>query len=80
MAVLSRSALAFLRRTGIVDEALRPTPRLDVTALRVHTVPLASPPYPSQSVLRGQDGEVPPDRNLSRPWPDEGVKSAQEET
>jgi hypothetical protein len=69
MATVSHSALEFLRRHGLVDENIRPTPRLNVTDLLVHTVPMCSPPNPAQDVLRGYEGEPPPDRNLSRPWP-----------
>lgn len=66
---VSRSALEFLRRKGLVGEDSRPRPRLDVTALLVHTVPLTSPPLPAQGVLEGFEGVPPPDRGASRPWP-----------
>jgi hypothetical protein len=66
---VSRSALEFLRRTGLVDESLRPRPRLNLSDLRVHTVPLDTPPLPVQSVLRGFEGHPQPDRNGTRPWP-----------
>jgi hypothetical protein len=65
----SRSALEFLRRQGLVCEDARPRPRLDVTALLVHTVPLPSPPLPVQKVLEHLEGVPPPDRGESRPWP-----------
>ena len=69
----SRSALEFLRRRGLVDENLRPTPRLNATDLLIHTIPMGTPPRPTQSVLRsyegGEAGEAPPDRNETRPWP-----------
>lgn len=66
---VSRSPLEFLRRQGLQDETLRPAPRLDIAALLIHTYPLASPPMPSQTVLRAAEGDDPPDRGLSRPWP-----------
>jgi hypothetical protein len=70
---VSRSALEWLRRRGMVDENIRPTPRLNATDLLVHTLPIDSPPRPSQPVLRsfegGNYGESPPDRNETRPWP-----------
>lgn len=66
----SRSALSFVRRYGLLDESMRPAPRLDETVLRVHTVPLANPPLPSQLVLRDLDGDPRPDRNVTRPWPE----------
>lgn len=69
--MLSRSALLFLRRAGLVDESLRPSPRLNVTDLLVHTVPLSIPPMPAQTVLQGYEGAPPPDRAGSRPWPEQ---------
>ena len=68
----SRSALEFLRRKGM-EAPLRPKPRLSISDLLVHTVPLSTPPQPSPRVLRtfegGDHGESPPDRNVTRPWP-----------
>jgi hypothetical protein len=69
MAIRSRSALEFLRREGLVDESARPAPRLSLTDLLVHTVPLSSPPLPGQTVLREYEGQPPPDRGVTRPWP-----------
>ena len=73
---VSRSALEFLRRKGLIDENSRPTPRVNLTDLLVHTIPLTSPPMPTQRVLRtfegGEAGESSPDRNVTRPWPDNG--------
>lgn len=72
----STSSRAFVRRYGLQDESMRPAPRLDVTALLVHTVPLPNPPLPSQDVLRQLDGFNRPDglerpeRHVSRPWPE----------
>jgi hypothetical protein len=66
---ISRSAVEYLRRKGIAGEQLRPRPRLDVTALLVHTVPLPSPPLPGERELRGFEGCPPPDRGGTRPWP-----------
>lgn len=66
----SKSGLAFVRRYGLLDESMRPAPRLDVSALLVHTYPLADPPLPSQPTLRDLDGDPRPDRNVTRPWPE----------
>lgn len=77
---VSRSALEYLRRRGLVHEDIRPRPRQNFTDLLVHTVPLDSPPAPSQPVLRSyEQGAVagyaqlveqePPDRGGTRPWP-----------
>jgi hypothetical protein len=65
----SRTALDYVRRKGLSIEALRPRPRLAVDELLVHSVPLASPPMPSQTVLRMGEGDTPPDHGLSVPWP-----------
>jgi hypothetical protein len=70
MAEKSRTGLHFIRRHGLLLETLRPAPRIDVTASRVHTVPLANPPLPSLPVLRGLDGATPADRNVTRAWPE----------
>jgi hypothetical protein len=69
MATMSRSALSFLRRHGMTEDRLPPNPRLDAASLLVHTVPLRSPPLPDPAVLQGFEGNPPPDRNVSRPWP-----------
>lgn len=66
---ISRSALEFLRRHGLVDEILPPRSRLNLTDLLVNTIPLISPPQPDQVVLRSFEGEPPPDREATRPWP-----------
>ncbi len=68
----SRSPLDFLRRKGLSAEPARPRPRFDVDALLVHSVPLASPPKPTQAVLEGLEGETPPDRGLTHGWPGQG--------
>jgi hypothetical protein len=67
--MVSRSALQFLRRVGLADESPRPAPRLDLSALLIHTIPVPSPPLPPPEVLRTFEGLPPPDRDLSRPWP-----------
>lgn len=68
---VSRSALEFLRRRGLVDENLRPTCRLNLTDLLVHTVPIIQP-LPTQEIRRsfegGACGDSPPDRNVTHPW------------
>jgi len=66
---VSRSALDFLRRKGLVTDMLRPGPRLNVSQLLVHTVPIPSPPKPLPHLLTGFEGDPPPDRGMSRPWP-----------
>jgi hypothetical protein len=67
--VISRNAVQFLRRHGLVDEPARPKPRLDVQALLVHTVPLPSPPMPGVRTLLAFEGDGPEDREVTRPWP-----------
>lgn len=67
--IVSRNPVEYLKRKGLVDEPARPSPRLDVDALLVHTIPLTSPPRPTQAVLETFEGEPPPDRGTARPWP-----------
>lgn len=68
---LSHSQMSFCRRYNLLDESMRPAPRLDVTDLKVHTMDLSNPPLPSRPVLTGLDGgPARPDRNVSRPWPE----------
>lgn len=69
----SRSAKAYLARKGLIDETRRPAPRFDVSALLVHTVPLANPPQPAPYVLQGFEGNPSPDRIGTRPWADNEV-------
>lgn len=66
---VSRNPVQYLRRHGMVDEPARPRPRLDVSALLVHSVPLGSPPKPTAGVLLGFEGNPIPDRGTARPWP-----------
>lgn len=67
--IISRNAVMFLKRKGLTFEPARPRPRLDLKALLVHTVPLASPPKPVQGVLQTYEGDPSPDRGISRAWP-----------
>ena len=69
--VISRNPLQFLRRHGLVDEPVRPRPRLDVMGLLVHTIPLASPPKPPHTIMRQAMGDPPPDRPMTQAWPAE---------
>lgn len=66
---VSRNPVEYMRRHGMVDEPARPRPRLDVSALLVHSVPLASPPKPTPDVLIPFEGNPIPDRGTARPWP-----------
>lgn len=66
---VTRNPVEYLRRKGLLMEHARPKPRLDVRALRVHTIPVADPPYPQAGVLTQFEGAPPPDRGLARPWP-----------
>jgi hypothetical protein len=68
----TRNPTEFLRRQGLVTDPIRPSPRLDLHSLLVHTIPLQSPPHPGATVLREYEGDTPPDRAGSRPWPDQG--------
>lgn len=70
---VSRCARDFLKRHDLVEATPRPASRLDIGALLVHRLPIQSPPKPSQESLRGLDGCEPPDRAVTRPWPEEQV-------
>lgn len=72
---VSRNPVEFLRRQGMVQEPARPRPRFDVQAARVHTMPITTPPGPSQAVLESLEGNPPPDRGVSRPWPGQVVEA-----
>jgi hypothetical protein len=65
----SRNPVFFLKRAGIVDEPARPRPRFDPMALLINTIPLNSPPFPTEHVLTGFEGQPPPDRGMTSPWP-----------
>lgn len=67
--IISRNAVQYLRRHAMADEPARPKPRLDVSALLVHTIPLASPPKPQAKPLVAIEGDEPGDRHITRPWP-----------
>lgn len=73
----SRSAVVFMARAGLHPNLPAPAPRLAPDGLLVHSVPLDSP-SPSQATLAAYEGEPPPDRGETRPWPDQGI--AAEET
>ena len=67
MANPSRSASEVLRRTGLTDDP-RQGPRVNLTDLLVHTIPLQAP-RPSEPVLRELEGLPAPDRGETQPWP-----------
>lgn len=67
--IVSRNPVEYLKRHGLVLEPARPSPRLDVNALLVHSIPLRSPPKPTQKVLQEFEGDPIPDRGTARPWP-----------
>ena len=66
----SRSAVEFMSRSGLHPLLAKPAPRLSVGDLLVHTVPLDTP-LPSQETLVAYEGDPPPDRGGTRPWPDQ---------
>ncbi len=67
--MITRNPTEYMRRRGIQHETAQPRPRLDVQALLVNTYPLSSPPKPPTEVLLQFEGDPPPDRNVTRPWP-----------
>lgn len=66
---VSRSAAEFQRRNGVVLESRRPAPRLSIPDLLVHYQPTPNPPHPDPAALRRYEGDPPPDRGGTRPWP-----------
>lgn len=72
MLIVSRNPIEYMRRRGLVVAAIRPSPRLDQSALRVVTYPVP-PEKASMAVLRSLEGGGPPDRGRIRPWPAQTV-------
>ena len=74
--MISRNPVPFLMRKGLVSETMQPKPRLDVSALLVHSIPLRGGATPSATVLRQLEGEPAPDRAGTRPWPSQQIVEA----
>lgn len=72
--MITRNPVPFLKRNGIVSEPMQHKPRLDVRALLVHSIPLRNGTTPSATVLRKLEGDPPPDRGATRPWPSQGIE------
>lgn len=72
---VSRSALQFFKRAGLSDEPLNPKPRMcaeDFIITRPRQVPgQPATPQLTQAILVQLEGDPSPDRNVSRPWPDD---------
>lgn len=68
----SRSAVVFMGRAGLHPDLPAPAPRLDVDGLLVHSIPL-TPPEPVQATRLAYEGDPPPDRGATRPWPAQGL-------
>lgn len=66
MAVRSRSAREFQRRHGLLETPVTPTPRLDVTQLRIHSVPLQKSQLDPAQMLDANDSN---DRGRTDEWP-----------
>jgi len=64
----SKSALGFLQRIGLNQVIARPAPRIAPDDAAVHSLELEAPlPLPElQKIL---DGDPPPDRGVTEPWP-----------
>lgn len=71
----SRSALRFLKRSGLGTEMLSPRPRICPAEFIVNALPKEQATGPSVPVLQEFEGSPPPDRNVSRPWPDDNVST-----
>ncbi len=64
----SRSAVEFQERCGLRILQSGPRPRLSVHTLKVVGEPL-SDPQPEQPFLLGNEGGLPNDRGVTKPWP-----------
>jgi hypothetical protein len=62
-----------MSRAGLHPLLAQPAPRLNLDDLLVHTVPLDTP-KPSNDALLAYEGDPPPDRGGSLPWPDQGLQ------
>lgn len=71
MAVFSRSPFEFQQRAGLLNETFSPGSRLAVDSLLVHREPLEAPHELSQQVLAEAEGDPPPDRGMTHPWPNQ---------
>lgn len=69
----SRSAVEFMSRSGMHPLLALNVPRRNLDDLLVHSVPLGTP-RPSNDALLAYEGNPPPDRGGSRPWPDQGLQ------
>ncbi len=69
----SRSAVVFMSRVGMHPLLALPAPRVNLRDLLIHSVPLDTP-KPSQDTLLAYEGDPPPDRGESQPWPNQGTQ------
>lgn len=68
MATVSRSAVEFMRRCGIVPTPRVANPRLDMSMLKTDRIPLDRDQL-DPSLMLDAAGSPPPDRGLAAPWP-----------
>lgn len=64
----SKSGLNFLQRIGLNQVIARPAPRLAPDEHSVHDLELEAP-LPLPEFQKPLDGDPPPDRGVSEPWP-----------
>lgn len=64
----SRSALDFMQRSGLIAESRQPAPRLEPGAMLINFVPEENRNLDTK-LLQGFEGEPPPDRAVTKPWP-----------
>jgi hypothetical protein len=63
----SRSPRRFLERSGLINTQRLPSSRMAIGNLASIRYPL-KPPYPPEH-NRPNEGDIPPDRGVSREWP-----------
>jgi hypothetical protein len=68
MPTVSRSATEFLRRHGVIPTPKTPRPLLDLTQMKVRSIPLQQDQL-DPSLMTDAAGSPPPDRGPLGPWP-----------
>lgn len=68
MSTVSRSAIAFLRRNGVLPTPRVPSPRADYSALKIHSIPIARTSQNASLLVDDARGVPPGDRSQVDVW------------
>lgn len=72
MAADTQRGRQYLERSGILPPWRNPVPRIEPDRFLIHTEPEAKiPPLPLPELLYHLNGDPPPDRGQTLPWPHE---------